>query len=291
MVGAAGVARGVQPKLAEQYSRLANTSDSYSLPSPDQVVLLSLGYRSALADVLYTNTRISYGLHFEEKRVFEHVGAYLDTIMALDPDFRAPYRLADTMLIFQPKQPPPENYRRARDFLTRALEHAPDDGALWLQTGQFVAYIAPPHLPPGEDPDEWRLAGARMLARACDLLGSEAVLPQQCVTAASLFSRAGEREASIHSIERVLAATDDEEVRRRALGFLRDRIDEQRAAQVQERAAALRATTEKDLPLISRAELQVVGPRWAASRCAGLRELGREAACATSFREWSLTAP
>ncbi len=287
VVGAAAVNRWAQAGLARNFAVLKRTSDTYSLPSPDQLVVASLGYRSALADILYTDTRISYGLHFEEKRIFEHVGNYLDAIMALDPTFRAPYRLADTMMIFQPKEPPPENYRRARDFLTRALEHVPDDALLWLQAGEFVAYIAPPHLPPGEDPSEWKLAGARMLARACDLLGGDKNLPHQCVTAASLFSRAGERDATINSLERVLNATDDEEVRRRALGFLRNQVDSQRAARFQERAEALLGYTVQDLPFISRAQLQIIGPRFDEARCAGVREPATDRRCATSFREWS----
>ena len=90
-------------RLAQSFARLKSTTDTYALPSPEQTVVASLGYRSALADVVYTNTRISYGLHFEEKRIFEHVGDYFDVIMALDPTFRAPYRMADTMMIFQPK--------------------------------------------------------------------------------------------------------------------------------------------------------------------------------------------
>ncbi len=287
LLGAAGMNRWVQPSVAQRFAALKRTSDTYSLPAPEQLVVASLGYRSALADLLYTDTRISYGVHFEEKRIFEHVGNYFDAMMALDPTFRAPYRFADTMMIFQPKAPPPENYRMARDFLVRALEKVPDDARLWLQAGQFVAYVAPPHLPPGEDKREWKVAGARMLARACDLLGDDQNLPRECVTAAALFSNAGERDATINALERVLNATDDEEVRRRALGFLRNQIDSQKAARFQERADALLTLTKQDLPLISRAQLQVVGPRFDEARCAGARDPDQDKGCATSFREWS----
>ena len=130
-----------------------------------------------------------------------------------------------------------------------------------------------------------------MLARACDLIGADQNLPHQCVTAASLFSRAGERDATIDSLERVLAATDDEEVRRRALGFLKNQVDSQRAARFQERVEALHAATKRDLPLISRDQLQIVGPRFDEARCAGLREPGKDRTCATSFREWGEALP
>src|SRR5690606_9161983 len=71
--------------LADPFQRLKITSDVYPLPSPEQTVVLSLGYRAALADLLYAHVLVSYGLHFREKLLFESVGDYLDTINELDP--------------------------------------------------------------------------------------------------------------------------------------------------------------------------------------------------------------
>ncbi len=285
------VLRTVQPALADSFASVKQTTDSYALPSPEQVVVGSLGYRSAAADYLFASTRVSYGMHFEEKRRFDRVGDYLDTIMALDPTFRAPYRYADTMLIFQPKKVPDANYRRARDFLEKALENAPDDADLWLQTGQFLAYLAPPYLPPNENREEWRLAGARVLARACDLMGKNQVLPYHCMTAASLFSTYGQRDASIRSLERILAVTDDEEVRRKALTYMREQVDAQAADRVQQRRGLLNAAGSRQLPLVSRTIIQIMGPQFDESACAGRQTLDDDQACATSWRDWSEGLP
>lgn len=287
MLACAVTIRAVQPRVSEKFAALRHESDSYALPAPEQVVVASLGYRSALADYLFAWTRVSYGLHFEEKRRFDRVGDYLETIVALDPEFRTPLRFADTMLIFQPKLVPPENYRFARDFLERGLARHPDDADLWLQSGQFTAYLAPPHLPQKESKDEWRYAGARMLARACDLMGGNKNLPYHCMTAASLFSGAGQREATIQSLERILAVSDDEEVRRRAMGFLREQVDQQAAERIQARGAKVRAIWGRQLPMMSRNIIQMMGPQFDEALCSGRRALEEAPECATSWRDWT----
>ena len=70
--------------LNETFHEVKVGTDVYPLPSPEQTVVLSLGYRAAAADALYAHVLVSYGLHFQEKRRFEFVGNYLDTINALD---------------------------------------------------------------------------------------------------------------------------------------------------------------------------------------------------------------
>ncbi len=118
-------------------------NDVFALPPPGQVVTMSLGYRSALADLIFAHVLVSSGIHFQEKRVFEFVGNYLETVNELDPKFRAPYRLADTLLVFQVKAVGPEAYREARRILERGLAEFPYDQALWASAGQFFAYLAP----------------------------------------------------------------------------------------------------------------------------------------------------
>ncbi len=282
---AAVTIRAVQPQLARDYGSIQTTEELYAIPAPDRIVAASLGYRSALADLVFAHVRVAYGTAFAEKRGFTYIGDYLDAIMALDPLFRAPYHYADTFLTLQPVPAPPENYRRARDFFERALEHVPDDAQLWLVAGQFTAYLAPPHLPEGEDVAEWKLAGARMLARACDLLGGHENLPYHCSTAATLFSDAGHREATIRSLQQVIAAADNEEVRRRAMGYLRKVVDEQEATRLQDRVRLLERATRGDQPVASRTQIQILGPDFEPMTCLGAER--ESIPCATSWRRRS----
>lgn len=289
IAGAMVGVRWVQPTVAAGYASIKRTEDLYAIPAPDRIVAASLGYRSALADLVFAHVRVAYGTAFAEKRRFTYIGDYLDAMMALDPLFRAPYHYADTFLTLQPVPPPKENYRRARDFFERALEHVPDDANLWLVAGQFTAYLAPPHLPEDEDFAEWRLAGARMLARACDLMGGSKNLPHHCATAATLFSDAGHREATIRSLQQVIAAADDEGVRRKAMAYLRKVVDEQEATKLQNRVRDLERATRGDQPLATRTQIQILGPDFDPSACFGAE---RETVdCATSWQRRSELLP
>src|SRR5690606_2265125 len=136
-VAAFGVAATLRPQLQTAYAEAKRRHDVYLLPSPEHTRLMSLGYRSALADLVFAHVLVSYGQHFQEKRRFEFVGSYLETMMALDPRFREPYRLADTLLTLQPEPAREEDYRTARRLQERGLEEFPFDSELWLIAGQF----------------------------------------------------------------------------------------------------------------------------------------------------------
>ena len=184
---------GTRPRLADHFHRASVGSDVYALPNPEQTVVASLGWRSALADLIYAHVLVSSGLHIHEKRRFEFAGNYLDTINELDPKFRAPYHYADTLLTLSTVAPRVEDYVKARQILERGMDELPLDGELWSAAGQFMAYLAPSQLKDEEQKKEWRLAGARRLARACELVGKNENIPYHCITAAGIFTRAGQR--------------------------------------------------------------------------------------------------
>ncbi|HMJ10958.1 MAG TPA: hypothetical protein VK524_06100, partial [Polyangiaceae bacterium] len=250
IVLAAGLIAAVRYRLADAVQKVKAKNDVYALPSPEQTIALSLGYRSALADLLFAHVLVSYGLHFEQKRRFEFVGNYLDTINALDPKFRRPYRFADTLLTMQPKAPRKQDYIKARQILERGLRERPQDTELWLTAGQFMAYLAPPNLKDEKLANEWRIAGARTLAHACELVSDNENIPYHCITAASLFSRAGERSAVVDFLQRFLAVNDNEEMRRLALGYLKTVGAEQYQADVEERYK--RFGEAWDLPFVNK---------------------------------------
>jgi hypothetical protein len=270
--------------LFPRFIKLREKSDVYALPKPDQVVVASLGYRSALADLLFAHVLVWHGLHFQEKRRLEFAADYLDTVSALDPTFREPYYYGDTLIAMQPMPPTREDYWRARKLLERGLENRPGDTELWLSAGQFMAYVAAPWLPDEKEKAEWKLAGARVLARACELVGSNQNIPFHCITAASLFTKAGEREATIQFLERVLSVSDDEEIRDMATRWLQVALGEQARERLQVRANRLRNAWRADLPFVNLTQELVLGPPIAADRCAGLGQTS--SACATTWRQW-----
>jgi tetratricopeptide (TPR) repeat protein len=270
--------------LVPRFSKLREKSDVYALPSPEQVVVASLGYRSALADLIFAHVLVWHGLHFEQKRRFEFAADYLDTVSTLDPTFRETYYFGDTLIAMQPVSPRREDYHRARALLEKGLRMRPHDTELWLSTGQYIAYVAAPWLEDPKEQAEWKLAGARILARACEMVGSNENIPYNCIGAAGILTRAGEREATIQFLERVLAASDDEELRARAIQYLQRALGERSRERLQARADRLRKAWKADLPFVSLTSELILGPPNDPAACAGLAPRGP--ACAATWAEW-----
>jgi tetratricopeptide (TPR) repeat protein len=281
-----GVVAIVRPVAAERFQRVKTKSDIYPLPPPEQTVIASLGYRSALADAIFAHVRVAYGIAAGENRRLEFAGEYLDAMNALDPMFRDPYRFADTFLVLTPELPTLEHYQKAREVYLRGIKNRPFDTDLWSSAGQYLAYIAAPQLPTPELKRAFRLEGAKILARACELAGSNDNVPYQCMTAAGLFSDAGQREAAIDAARRLLQVTDDPDIERREIGFLRKKLDEREADRAEHRRTLFRAAWKADLPSVSKNQLLVVGPRVDVAACAGL-EHAEDGECAPTWKSWA----
>lgn len=281
-----GAGLGIGPvrgRLGAYYGALRDVDDVYALPSPEQTVALSLGHRAALADLLFAKVLVGFGIRSQERRRFEFLGRYLDTIVALDPTLRDTYYYADTLLTFQAVKPPIENHYKARALMERGLEQFPRDAELWLVTGQYVSFIAPGQLPDPEARQAWRTAGARMLARACEIQADDGILNRKCIGAASTLSDAGEREASIRFLERLLALSDDERIRARARALLEAELGRQLNATLADRRTRFRELHGADLRFIGRDLYLLLGPPFDPARCAG----GAPSLdCATTWRDW-----
>lgn len=281
---AAGIAYRARSAVLPKFEALKPTSDVYALPAPEQLVVVSLGYRAALADLIFAHVLVWHGLHFQEKRRFEFAAEYLDAVTTLDPKFRDPYYFGDTLIAVQVGKPTREDYHRARRLLERGLREHPDDTELWLSTGQFIAYVAAPWL---EDPNEqkaWRIEGAKIMARACELVGSNENIPYNCISAASVLSRGGERDATIHFLERILAVSDDEAIREYALAKLRHLAGEQEMEALERRANGLRDAWKADLGYVSLTSALVVGPQFDPAACAGPHR--NDPDCASTWAAW-----
>lgn len=277
----------VQPAVTARYSAARVTSDSYALPPPEQVVLLSLGYRAAFADFIYAHLRVAHGIHFEERRRFDYVGDYLDVITHLDPKFQEPYLFADTFLTVQPVAPRQEDFYKARELMLLGTQQLPYNQEVWFTAGQYIAYLAAPHIADPTARDEWRVTGAKVLGRACELATSNPNIPHHCISAVTLLSRAGERDALIHMLRRTLAVNDDPEVRARALTALQEWEGEEQFAAQQRRDEAFQQAWQAHLHFVPKARLLLIGPRVDSFRCAGVSSFSDDD-CLVSWRDWAV---
>ena len=281
---AIGAVRGT---LASVHQHVKEESDVYVLPPPDQVVALSLGYRSALVDLLWAHVLVSQGLHTFERRRFENLSLFVDSINELEPTFREPYLLADALYTFQGFEPSHAEVLKAREVMERGSRELPSDGQLWLSLGQFVAFIGPgTYLTDENEAQQWRIDGARILARAAELGGENANITWQTLGATGIFHRAGERDAEIRLRLRALAVTDDPELQerlRRELGKLLSEEQKEISIGLDRQLVDL---WQRDLPFIPRGTMLVLGPPVEPARCAGPGH-ERDPACAFSWKSWA----
>jgi hypothetical protein len=264
----------LQPNLAAAMKNVKATEDVYVLPPPEELKVATLGYSSASADMIWAQLLVEYGRHWAEKRPFPDLEKYLDAIIALDPSFSSVYRFVDTLLIFRPPRGTEEDARKARAYLERGLRERPYDKDVWLQYGQFVGFLAPSFLTAEDEKERWRIEGAEALIRAVEL---GAVL-DRAISATSMLSRRGRRQAAVEYLERARALTDDPasiaEIEARLSLLERDLVkdDASVARMVQRREVRNRLIDGRwrgELPFVSRGEFLLLGPLPNAFVCSG----------------------
>ncbi|MGO9835141.1 MAG: hypothetical protein ACLP1X_13090 [Polyangiaceae bacterium] len=279
-----GCASGVavtQPRLAATAHDVRDREDVYPLPPPPQLHLATLGWDSAVVDMLWAGLLVAYGTHWSEHRDFKGIPRYVDAILELEPTYAPVYRFVDTLLAYRPLQGTDEDVRLARRYLEQGTRERPEDQRLWMRYGQFLAFIAPSFLRDHADADAWRRDGASAMGHAVEL-GADA---DNALSAATLLTNAGATQEAIRYLEHAYAFTehpammDVHEAIGRKLATLqvtamRDAAD---AA-----ARAVDARWKREMPSVSRSMYLLLGPVPDPARCAG-PAADDDAACA---RDW-----
>jgi hypothetical protein len=261
LASVAGIAL-VQPGLAANIHKLHQRDDVFLLPPPDQLRVLTLGYRAAGADMLWAKLVLEYGIHGQEKRAFPDVTRYIDGVIALEPDYPSLYDFVDTILVYTP---PPggtaEDARTARRYLERGMQERPYDGKFWVHAGQFIAFIGPAFIKEEKESDRWRVDGAKIIAQGVERGGDT----YRSLAVTTILGHAGEREAQIQHLQRAFAVSDSAEDRAQFLRKLR-------ALQVDAEAETAITSVDRDLApykFLTRGTGLLIGPRRSAALCAG----------------------
>jgi tetratricopeptide (TPR) repeat protein len=277
----------VQGRVTRLHAQAKETSDVNLLPPPEQVVTLSLGYRAALADLLWAEVLVSQGLRTMALRRYDTVTDLLDTINALDPEFRDPYIWSDALVTLQITEARLEDVYRTRIILERGMKNRPLDPDIWRTAGQFIAFIAPAtFLKDEKEQAAWRLDGARMLARSAEMGGDKDYAGWSAISSAGILSRQGERDAAIRLIQRTLAVTEDEELRDMLQRQLATLIGETKIDAYKKRQAELIEISRHDLPFVSKTTLHILGPPFDTAYCAG-GKLQADKRCAITWNAWA----
>jgi tetratricopeptide (TPR) repeat protein len=284
---AVALVRASRSKVFAEHARIKNTTDAYLLPPPSQLRTLSLGYDAAVADLLWAHTLVAQGIHLQERRRFASITQLYEAINELAPTWRTPYALADALITLQSAAIGDEEVSATRRILERGVQNRPLDAELWLNLGQFVAFIAPSSYL--EDKPEvasaWRQEGLSYLERAAEL-GAASHVGWQALGGASRLAREGKRDAAIRYYERQYAVAEDPELRRTIERRLAKLLGEEQRARIVERRKAFDAERAAEFPWLGDEDTSflLLGPRLRADCVGNDRDRKR---CATTWRAWA----
>ncbi|MBX3219991.1 MAG: hypothetical protein KF795_05685 [Labilithrix sp.] len=260
-VSAAGLGV-VQPRLARDVAAVRERDEVFALPPAEQLRAMTFGYRHAAADLIWAKMLVEHGLHWQEKRKLKALPSYIDAIIALEPDHPVLYQFVDTLIVFQPGAPTPDDARLARGYLERGTRERPYDAEIWLHYGQYLAYLAPSLLTDNAEIERWRTDGARALMHAVEL-GADA---DRSLAASTILTKSGERKATIEHLRRAYALTDDHETRRQ-IALKLERLNA--GTDAADAVARVESEWQTRYPFLSRGTMLLIGPHRTPDACAG----------------------
>lgn len=167
----------------------AHQSEAYLLPKPDTLSSLSLGHQEMMADMIWIRALSYFAVHFVVDRDYQWLERYIDTVVALDPNFRMIYEWAGVAVLYDGNSITNEDVLLSNRFLELGLERYPDDWQLNFMLGCNYRYELMPSNE--EERQAWRLLGARHLGIAGQ---SRDAPPWLALTASRVYERLGRQD-------------------------------------------------------------------------------------------------
>jgi hypothetical protein len=211
MVGVFFGTWSLRRRAMSHYLGTQTYEDIYYLPPPEWLQVMSLGYRRALADLIWLRALIYFGDEFEHRGAVRHVFHYGESMLALDPDFRRVYRWVGVAGVYTPTGSPVQFIERAVDVLRRGVARFPNDGELAWDAGATIIYELLPNLPK-DDPERERLeaeGNEHMIAAA--RLGAGP--PWLVLTNASVLRKLGKKDRELRHLEEMYAMVRNPDVK------------------------------------------------------------------------------
>jgi hypothetical protein len=205
-----GAMVGTHRQLQEQRDGFPRDQDVLYLPPARHLGLMSLGYREALADLIWIRAVIFAG---DRAGALNHdwIMEYLEAIYSLAPGFRRPYAWGGVAFIYTGTNIDRAMVDRAIALYHRALEHFPEDHELLFAAGMLLTRDVQ-ELPgyTQAERDAAMAEGAAYIRKAA-AFGAPPLVRE---LAATLVSEGGAGQLEIQFLETQLLQTEDEDHRR-----------------------------------------------------------------------------
>lgn len=280
LVGAVAIAF-LQPTIGAKVGHVRLDDDESALPPPRELRAMTLGYRSAVADLVWAKLLVEYGMRSEQRRTFASLPRFLDAIIELEPDHRTLYQFVDALLFFKPGGvATAADARLSRAYLERGTRERPYDHEVWLHYGQFVAFLAPSILSDEAEIEQWRKDGALAIAHAVEL-GADA---DRSLAASSILRKGGDTKANIQHLRRAYALSDNPDTRHQLLLKLQLLQKTEMVEEVEKTVGFVEHEWQTNHPFLTRGAALLVGPRRDPALCAGPHTRG-SSTCPANWTE------
>jgi hypothetical protein len=191
----------------EQFPR---DQDLLYLPPAQHLAPMSLGYREALADLIWIRAIVFAGDRAGATN-YAWIIQYLEAIYTLAPGFRRPYAWGGVAFIYSGENIDRAMVDRAMQLYRQGLQHFPEDHELLFAAGMLLTRDV--QTQPGYTDEERRAAmteGVAMIRKAA-AFGAPPLVRQ---LAATLVSEGGTDALAIQFLESQLLQAEDENHRR-----------------------------------------------------------------------------
>lgn len=230
IVAAALGVGALHEEVLERRAEFPREEDLLYLPAPSHLRTMSVGYREALADLIWIRALIFAGSHIGDEQI-TWSDNYVEAITHLAPRFHRPYLWGGITAVYSGSaQVDREMVERAAALYRTGLEQFPESHELHYTLGMLLLHQAPST--PGFSEDE--LAALREEAtdaiRKAAAFGADPLVRQY---AATLITRQAGDEMAIQFLETQLMDAEDEDLRRMLRTKLRELVGEGRSAAVE----------------------------------------------------------
>lgn len=247
-----GGARLARMKVATRDS--GDAEEPYT-PSPQAAPFVSLGYREAMADVLYVRLRLYLGTYYGTTS--EGIIGLGQAITTLDPRFHRAYEISANGTTMAERGVEQRSLHRALDVLDAGMKEFPDDWELPYLAGQI--YIQDLKTDDKAERRAWDEKGTLLVESSLRKPGASLKAAEW---AAFLRTKLGQQQRAIDSLRELILLTDGE-ARQHLIEQLEKltKGDESLVSEVVEMRKKFEKQYRAERPLVSANMYLLIGPR------------------------------
>jgi hypothetical protein len=205
LAGATGLAHHETAARRESFPVV---EDLVYLPSAPSLRLVSLGHTEMVADLVFLQTLLYFSASLTGTRNYDWLDPHLDTVIALDPDFRLPYIFGSRATMYNGNEITNRSVESSNHFLEAGLQRFPNDWELSFALGCNYIFELQTNNP--KQKEAWRRTGGRWIRHAAIAGGGP---PWLANLAAKIMSEEGQAEASERYLEEAYLTASDEKAK------------------------------------------------------------------------------